>query len=786
MQDNVIKNENITENVSLSNSLFGMPTVAVRGKVIFPNVFTTIDVGRLKSLSAVNASIKGEKLIFLVCQKDIKVEDPKPSDLYEVGTVCKVGNLAKIATENFRLSVEGLYRAKIVAMTDNGDYFSCNVEKLEDSGLIDVECEALFRNVKELFKEVSLSVQKLNKDNALKIYAIDKIDEFINSACFNLPIKEADKQLILETVELKDRLLLFYEKLLFEAEIIKANKEIAKRVKESVETNQKEFYLREQIKAIHDELGDDVKEIDLLTQKIKAKNMPKESEEKVLAELNKMSKMAPSSPDFTVLRSYIDWIIDLPFSEESTDTESLIECQKILEKDHFGLDKVKERILEYLAVLKLTKSLKGPILCLVGPPGVGKTSVVKSVARALNRKLVRMSLGGVKDEAEIRGHRKTYIGAMPGRIIYGMKEAGVINPVFLLDEIDKLSTDLRGDPASALLEVLDPEQNATFRDRYLEIPYDLQKIMFITTANTLDTIPAPLLDRMEVINLSGYTEEEKIQIGVKYLYPKQIKENGLTTKNIAFTEDGLREIIQGYTGEAGVRKLEQQVGAICRKVAVKVAKNKRYKKQIITKDAVKDYLGAKRYENEEKLEQSGVGSATGLAWTQLGGTTLTIEVATMEGKGNLILTGKLGEVMQESAKTAIGYIRANAKAYGIDPTVFEKLDIHLHVPEGATPKDGPSAGITIATAILSALTNKKVKRNIGMTGEITLRGNVLKIGGLKEKSLAAFRLGVRTIIIPKSNEKDLEEIPSEIKNQITFIPVEKIDEVFERVLENAN
>ena len=778
-----LEQETILENKPAVQGVFGMPGVAVRGKVIFPNVITTIDIGRLKSLAAVNASIKGDRFIFLVTQKDIKVDSPTVHDLYEVGVVCKVGNLAKVANENFRLTIEGLYRAKITNALDSGDFFTFNVEKLEEDSVLDAEAEAYFRNSKELFSETASAIAKFNKDTLIKIMAADNAVEFINAATFNLPIKEKDKQRVLECNNLKDRLELFYDLLRLEAEILKINKNIAERVKNSVEKNQKEFYLREQLKAIHEELGDDLKEIDVLTEKIKNKNMPKESEEKVLQELTKMSKMAPSSPDYTVLRSYLDWIIDLPFTEESVDTEKLIDCQKILEEDHFGLEKVKERITEYLAVLKLTKSLKGPILCLVGPPGVGKTSVAKSVARSLNRKLVRMSLGGVKDEAEIRGHRKTYIGAMPGRIIYGMKEAGVINPVFLLDEIDKLSTDLRGDPASALLEVLDPEQNDTFRDRYIEIPYNLQKIMFITTANSLDTIPAPLLDRMEVIEIPGYTQEEKIQIALKYLAPKQRELNGLTEKNIEFTKEGVRAIIEGYTAEAGVRKLEQLVGTVCRKVAVQVAKNSLTKKQIVKANSVEKYLGAKRYENEEKLEENQVGSATGLAWTQVGGTTLTIEVALMKGKGNVLLTGKLGEVMQESAKTAYDYVRANAETFGIDYSVFENTDVHLHVPEGATPKDGPSAGITIATAIVSAFTNKKVKRNYAMTGEITLRGNVLKIGGLKEKALAAFRLGVRNILIPKANVKDLEEIPSEIKSQIEFIPVSNYLEVYERVVE---
>ncbi|MBR6737023.1 MAG: endopeptidase La [Clostridia bacterium] len=766
-----------------SSVIFGVPAMAVRGKVVFPNVITTVEVGRLKSLTAINVSIKTSKLIFLVAQKDIKVESPTSSDLYEVGTVCRVGNLAKVGQENFRVTVEGLYRAKITGVSSESEYLCFNVEKIDDSYEQSTELEAYFRTAKDLFKETVSKMPKFSKDASAKIIASENVNEFINIAVFNLPVKESEKQKLLEITSTLDRIKSFSSLLAYESEIAEAEKSIAERVKQSVEKNQKEFYLREQIKAIHEELGDDVKENEELEKAIRAKNMPKESEEKVLQELKRMSKMAPSSPDYTVLRSYIDWIIDLPFTEKTTDTESILDCKAVLEEDHFGLEKVKERIVEYLAVLKLTKSLRGPILCLVGPPGVGKTSVAKSVARALNRKLVRISLGGVKDEAEVRGHRKTYIGAMPGRIIYGMKEAGSINPVFLLDEIDKLSQDLRGDPASALLEVLDPEQNATFRDRYIEIPYDLSSVMFITTANTLDTIPAPLLDRMEVIQIPGYTQEEKIEIATNYLVPKQLNFNGITSENACFTRDGLSAIIEGYTGEAGVRKLDAMVGSVCRKVATKVAENPSYEKQVITRENVSDYLGVERYLSEEKLEKNSVGSATGLAWTALGGTTLTIEVALMKGKGNVILTGKLGDVMQESAKTAIGYLRSNADKYQIDPAIFETSDIHVHVPEGATPKDGPSAGITIATAILSTLTGKKVRRNVAMTGEITLRGNVLRIGGLKEKSLAAYRLGVRKIIIPAGNVKDLEELPSEIKNKIKFMPCKTAYEVFEKAIE---
>ncbi len=782
-----LENENLNEaqtQVEVCDEIvYGIPTIAVRGKVIFPNVFTTIDVGRIKTLNAIQKALKGDKKIFAVCQKDVRDDEPTENDLFSIGTVCKIGTLNKMGHDNFKLTIEGLYRAELVSATTLDNHFVANVKKVDDGESDEIEQEALLRLAKDLYKSITDGLVKVNRDTISTILSIENADSFVNAASFNSPIKENDKQVLLETIGVNNRLAFFNQAIAKELEIIKVEKTIAERVKKNIDKNQKEFYLREQIKAIHEELGDDVNEIDTLKEAIKNKGLKKEVEEKVLDELKKMSKMSPSSPDYTVLRSYLDWVLDLPFNEESVDTEKLSDCKEMLENDHFGLQKVKERILEYLAVLKLTKSLKGPILCLVGPPGVGKTSVAKSVARALNRKLVRMSLGGVKDEAEIRGHRKTYIGAMPGRIIYGMKEAGTINPVFLLDEIDKLSSDMRGDPASALLEVLDPEQNASFRDRYLEIPYDLSKVMFITTANSLDTIPAPLLDRMEVIDIAGYTEEEKVEIAKQYLIPKTAVINGIKEKDIFFEEDAIKEIIRGYTGEAGVRKLEQLISAVCRKVAMKNADSERARKVKITKKSVSKYLGVRRFGEGEQLEKDDIGSATGLAWTAIGGTTITIEVALMKGKGNLSLTGKLGEVMQESAKTAISYIRSHASEYGIDSAVFETTDVHVHVPEGATPKDGPSAGITIATALLSAFTSKKVKRSIAMTGEVTLRGNVLAIGGLKEKSLAGYRLGIKEIIIPSQNVKDLEEVPSEVKEQIKFIPVSNVKEVFERVIE---
>ena len=607
--------------------------------------------------------------------------------------------------------------------------------------------------------------------------ALEKPEEFVNAASYNMNFKEGDKQQILEYSAIKEKLYAFFNFLVHEKEIIKTEKEISDKVKSSVEKSQREYYLRERLKAIHSELGDDENEKDELKERILAKKMPKEVEEKALKEFSRMDKMNPSSPDYTVLSTYLDWLLDLPFNEASKDRESIAEAKKILEADHYGLEKIKERIIEYLAVLKLTGKTGGSILCLYGPPGVGKTSIAKSVARALDRKFVRMSLGGVKDEAEIRGHRKTYVGAMPGRIMYAMKEAGTVNPVILLDEIDKLSSDLRGDPASALLEVLDPEQNVAFRDRYLEIPYDLSKVIFITTANSLETIPSPLLDRMEVLELSGYTRNEKYEIAKRYLVPKETVKNGLDVKRVKFEESAVYRLIDGFTREAGVRNLEREIGSVCRKIATEVASGKTKKKFDIDDKSIEKYLGADRFSYTDELRNDEVGCATGLAWTQVGGTTLPVEVALFKGKGNLYLTGKLGEVMQESAKIALTYVKLHAEEIGVDGKKFEDYDVHIHVPEGATPKDGPSAGVTLATAITSAFTGKKVRGDVAMTGEITLRGKVLPIGGLKEKALAAFRLGIRNVIIPDRNKKDLEEIPDNIRNEMNFIPVSSVGEV---------
>ena len=776
-------NEKNIENAITSPEVLTLPMIALRGKVILPNVYTSFDVGRIKSLAAVNAAVDSENpLVFVSAQKDAKVENPSLKDVFEIGTVCRIKNVTRMPGDNIRVNVNALFAAKIVTSEDNDKYFAVTVKEIEGD-FTDTETEAYLRIVKtELTNFLSQPNVKANKEVFSNVLALDKPLEFVYAATYNMNFKEGDKQRILEIPDTKTKLYEFLNLLVQEIEIAKVEKTIAEKVKINVEKSQREYYLREQLKAIHSELGDDEDELENLKQRILDKKMPSEVEEKALKELSRMDKMNPSSPDYTVLNTYLDWLLDLPFNEVSKDRESLLDAEAILEADHYGLEKVKERIVEYLAVLKLTDKVGGSILCLYGPPGVGKTSIAKSVARALDRKFVRMSLGGVKDEAEIRGHRKTYVGAMPGRIMYAMKDAGTCNPVVLLDEIDKLSSDLRGDPASALLEVLDPEQNSTFRDRYLEIPYDLSKVLFITTANSLDTIPSPLLDRMEVIELSGYTRNEKAEIAKRYLVPKEIEKNGLDSKKIEFTESGVYRLIDGFTREAGVRNLEREIGGVCRKAATSFAEGKRKRKYIIDVDEVGALLGADRFSYTDELRNDEVGCATGLAWTQVGGTTLPVEVALYKGKGNLVLTGKLGDVMQESAKIALTYVKMHSTELGIDEKEFENNDVHIHVPEGATPKDGPSAGVTLTTAIASAFTGRKVRGDIAMTGEVTLRGKVLPIGGLKEKSLAAYRLGVRNVIIPDKNEKDLEEIPSNIRKEMKFVPVSDLREVLSTAL----
>lgn len=779
MQENEII-EKITKDVIIKE----MPLVALRGKVLFPKTFLNFDVGRPASISAINKAAELGSTIFIASQKNAFIDVPKATEICSVGVIARIKQIIKVQNSgNLKVSVEALTRAKILHFTETKDYFAVAVEeKPYITNSSDNEVEAYFRVAKNAFYEYALSDKRISKEMLSTITEIKDANEFVDNAVSIVNFKESEVQAILSADDTVIRLSAFEKLFRRELEIQRIERKITGKVRQSIDKSQKEFYLREQLKAIHSELGDDPEEGDELANKIKEKNLPKEIEEKALKEVKRLDKINPSSPDYSIILNYLDWLRELPFNDATTDTEDLSLAKEVLDKDHFGLEKVKERIVEYLAVLKLTKEIKGPILCFVGPPGVGKTSVATSIARALNRKFVRMSLGGVKDEAEIRGHRRTYVGAMPGRIIYGLKNAGSNNPVFLLDEIDKLSSDIHGDPASALLEVLDPEQNVTFRDRYLEVPFDLSKVMFITTANSVDTIPYPLLDRMEIIELHGYTNEEKLQIAKQYLIPKQLKNNGLTDKKAEITDGALKEIITGYTMEAGVRNLERQVGSVIRKIATKVAENPRTRKQTVTEKNLSDYLGVRKYLKDTALERDEVGACTGLAWTSVGGTTLTIEVSLMRGKGEILLTGKLGDVMKESARAAISYIRAHAKEYGIDETRFENTDIHVHVPEGATPKDGPSAGITMATAILSAFTDKPVKRKVAMTGEITLRGKVLPIGGLKEKALAAYRQGIKDVIIPKANKKDVVDIPLEIRKEINFIEAENVNEVFKKAI----
>ena len=771
-----------TEEKIIEKEVKTLPLMALRGKVLLPTTILNFDVGRAQSVEAINRAQDYGGLIVITAQTNVFIDNPRKSDLEKIGVVARVKQVLKIAGGNMKVSVHALYRVNINKFLETTPCFMVEAEKIDYIPGDPIITETYFRLAKRKFFDYAMADKRIAREMLITINEYKEPNDFMDNALSVVHVKSEDVQSILNISDTADRLVAFVDLIDREIEINKIEKQISSRVKNNIDKSQKEFYLREQLKAIHTELGDDEDEKQELINQIKAKKLPEDVEKKALKEIARLDKINPSSPDYSIILNYIDWLKEVPFNELTEDTADLRVAKFILDADHFGLEKVKQRIVEHLAVLSLTKEIKGPILCFVGPPGVGKTSVATSIARALNRKFVRMSLGGVKDEAEIRGHRRTYVGAMPGRIIFGLKNAGSANPVFLLDEIDKLSSDIHGDPASALLEVLDPEQNTSFRDRFMEIPYDLSKVMFITTANTTETIPAPLLDRMEVIELSGYTNEEKLQIAKQYLIPKQLKACGLTDKKVEFTDDAIIEIIEGYTMEAGVRVLEREISSVIRKIACKVAENKRLRKQIVTKDKVFNYLGVRKRLQEELAKNDEVGTATGLAWTRVGGATLSIEVGLMQGKGEILLTGKLGDVMKESARTAISYIRANAGKYGIDKDVFEKTDIHVHVPEGATPKDGPSAGITIATAILSAFTGKSVKGSVAMTGEITLRGRVLPIGGLKEKSLAAFRQGIKTIIIPKGNSKDVSEIPEEIRKEIKFILADTVATVFETAI----
>ncbi len=777
--------ENV-ENKNLKTNL--LPIIPLRGRVAFPHTSTSFEAGRKMTLKAIErASSSDDRLVFILTQKKTEKDEIDTSDVYTVGCVARVKQVSQLSGGVVRVVCEGLYRARarVISVNSGDGCFYGVADELPTRHGDEVMEEAYFRTAKALLKEVLGAEGKILKETAQRLERIENAEEYVDVALSAMRVRMEIKQKLLEEESLIERLKGFEKCLNDELEISKIEKKIAGSVRQSIEKGQKEYFLREQLKAIHTELGDEGKESDEYREKILNKHLPQSLEEKCLKEIHRMSRMSSNSPEYTVITNYLDQVLELPWTEETTDTEKLEACVAVLEADHYGLEKIKERITEYLAVLKLTGNMKAPILCFVGPPGVGKTSIAKSVARALGRNFVRMSLGGIKDEAEIRGHRRTYIGAMPGRILYGMKNAGTVNPVFLLDEIDKLSADVHGDPSSAFLEVLDPEQNSTFRDRYLEYPYDLSKVLFITTANSLDTIPSPLRDRMEIIELSGYTMEEKTEIARRYLVPKQLAANGLSDNHATFTVDGIQAAIEGYTREAGVRTLERTVGTLCRKVAVRYANDKNTPPVCVNADMVPSLLGAPRFKKEDDRFEKEVGAVTGLAWTAVGGTTLTVEAMLMPGKGELKLTGRLGDVMKESASAALTYIRAHADKYGIPNEKFTSNDLHVHVPDGATPKDGPSAGITMATAILSAFTGRRVRGDVAMTGEISLRGKVLPIGGLKEKSLAARRVGITTVVIPQGNARDVEELPEVVKQEIAFLPVKEVNEVFAIALEPA-
>ncbi|ASS92075.1 endopeptidase La [Aeribacillus pallidus] len=761
-----------------------VPLLPLRGLLVYPSMVLHLDVGRDKSVQALEKAMMDDHMIFLTTQKEVSIDDPKEDDLYHIGTLTKIKQMLKLPNGTIRVLVEGQKRGEIKSFESKEPYISVQVDTYEEPLQKDVEEEALMRTALEYFEQYIKMSKKISSETFATVLDIDEPGRLADIIASHLPIKLKDKQEILETFDVKERLNKIIQMLHNEKEVLQLEKKIGQRVRQSMERMQKEYYLREQMKAIQKELGEKegkTGEIEDLTEKIEKSGMPEHVYKTAMKELSRYEKIPSTSAESAVIRNYLDWLISLPWNKATEDRLDIKLAEVILNEEHYGLDKVKERVLEYLAVQKLTNSLKGPILCLVGPPGVGKTSLARSVAKSLNRKFVRISLGGVRDESEIRGHRRTYVGAMPGRIIQGMKKAGTINPVFLLDEIDKMSSDFRGDPSAALLEVLDPEQNHNFSDHYIEEPYDLSKVMFIATANNLATIPGPLRDRMEIITIAGYTELEKVHIAKDHLLPKQLKEHGLKKGHLQIREEAILNIIRYYTREAGVRGLERQIAAICRKAAKTIVTGER-KRIVVTAKTLEDFLGKKLFRYGQAELQDQIGVATGLAYTTVGGDTLSIEVSISPGKGKLILTGKLGDVMKESAQAAFSYIRSRTKELKIDPDFHEQYDIHIHVPEGAVPKDGPSAGITMATALISALTGRPVRKEVGMTGEITLRGRVLPIGGLKEKTLSAHRAGLKKIILPKENEKDLDDIPESVRKELTFVLVSHMDEVLKHAL----
>lgn len=774
--------------VIMSNNVIDLPLLPLRGLLVFPSMVLHLDVGREKSVAAVEQAMMDGEEIFLAGQKQASLEEPMPKDIYEIGTVAKIKQTMKLPNGTNRILIEGMHRAEVIRFSNDRGELSVEVRMVEEEHGEKNEEEALTRSLLELFEQYIKVSRKITKETLATVSDIETPGNLTDTIASHLPLKVKDKQRLLETTHIKERLQMLIKMISNEREILDLEKKIGQHVKTSMEKTQKEYYLREQLKAIQKELGEkDGKtgDVDQLKEHIKQSDMPEHIVEVAMKELNRFEKIPQSSAESSIIRNYLEWLISLPWTSRTEDNIEISHAEKILDEDHYGLEKVKERILEYLAVQKLTKAIRGPILCLVGPPGVGKTSLAKSIARSINRNFIRISLGGVRDEAEIRGHRRTYVGAMPGRIIQGMKKAETVNPVFLLDEIDKMSNDFRGDPSSAMLEVLDPEQNSNFSDHFIEETYDLSNVLFIATANHVNNIPGPLLDRMELISISGYTEVEKLYIAKEHLLPKQLHENGLQRSNLQIRDDALLQLIRTYTREAGVRSLERQLATLCRKAA-KVIISGEKKRVIVTKKNLVDTLGKPFYRYGMMEQENQIGAATGLAYTTAGGDTLSIEVSHYPGSGKLTLTGKLGDVMQESAQAAFSYIRSRANELQIDPDFHKKYDIHIHVPEGATPKDGPSAGITMATALVSALTGRPVRREVGMTGEITLRGRVLPIGGLKEKSLSAHRAGLTTIIMPVENERDIEEIPESVRRDLTFIQVKHLDEVLKHALLEDN
>ena len=758
-----------------------MPLMPVRDVVIFSDMLLPLYIGRERSIRAVEEAVSHDGYLLLVTQKDPTIEDPSTDEIYTTGTVSRVLRILKLPDGRVKALVQGLAKARISDYLRKRSMYRVKIEMVPDAPVDDIslEVEALMRNVKESAEKIMVLRGEMSGDIGAILHAIDEPGKLADLVASNLKLKIEESQELLEIDAPLERLKKINDLLSREVELSTMQAKIQSDVKDEISKNQRDYFLREQVRAIYKELGEQDErtlEIEEYRGKIKRAKMPKEADEEAVKQLKRLDQMHPDSAESTVVRAFLDWLVELPWQKSSRDVIDIKKAKVILDQDHYGLNKVKDRILEFLSVRKLNTQTKGPILCFVGPPGVGKTSLGQSIARALKRKFVRISLGGVRDEAEIRGHRRTYVGAMPGRILQGLKQCGKNNPVFMMDEIDKLGYDFRGDPSSALLEALDPEQNSAFSDHYLNLPFDLSRVMFILTANMIDTIPSALLDRMEVISLSGYTQEEKMSIAGDFLIPRQIKENGLTSKTVFFSAGALQQIISEYTSEAGLRNLEREIGSICRKVARKIAEGQK-KPFRITKNNLSTYLGVPQYTPEMDQEHSQVGLVTGLAWTQAGGELLFVEATLIGGKGELIVTGQLGDVMQESARAAVSYARANLDHFGIDESIFESVDIHIHVPAGAIPKDGPSAGIAMATALISAVNKTPVRNDIAMTGEVTLRGRVLPIGGLKEKALGALRAGVKTLIIPDKNQKDLVEIPKHIKRKIKFIPVKDMQEV---------